>query len=265
MKLYEERGIFMISAAILIFIYFFLFFIVATIIKDNSIVDMGWGIGFVLVAVYLFFQTKQYAPLAVITVLTSIWGIRLFYHILKRNHRKGEDFRYRKWREEWGKYVVPRAFLQVFMLQGAFMYIISLSAILTAEQAKKPTEEMNLLLLGIGVGIWCLGFCFEALGDYQLKRFIGNPSNKGLLMNQGLWKYTRHPNYFGEAILWWGIFLIALSGGASVFAILSPITITMLLLFVSGVPLLEKAMKDRPGYQEYSRKTSVFIPWFPKK
>jgi steroid 5-alpha reductase family enzyme len=251
---------------LLLFIYFFLFFVVATMIKDNSIVDMGWGIGFVLVAIYLFAQTTGFLPLTLITVLTSIWGLRLFYHILKRNHKKGEDFRYRKWRQEWGKYVVPRAFFQIFMTQGALMYIISLSAILTAEQADKAPEiAVDMLLLYIGVGVWLLGFFFEAVGDFQLKVFIGTPQNKGKIMNQGLWKFTRHPNYFGEATMWWGIFLIALSGGTSFYAIASPITITLLLLFVSGIPLLEKSMQDRPGYKEYATKTSIFIPWFPKR
>lgn len=256
----------MFQVMLLLFIYFFLFFVVATMIKDNSIVDMGWGIGFVLVAIYLFAQTTGFLPLTLITVLTSIWGLRLFYHILKRNHKKGEDFRYRKWRQEWGKYVVPRAFFQIFMTQGALMYIISLSAILTAEQADKAPEiAVDMLLLYIGVGVWLLGFFFEAVGDFQLKVFIGTPQNKGKIMNQGLWKFTRHPNYFGEATMWWGIFLIALSGGTSFYAIASPITITLLLLFVSGIPLLEKSMQDRPGYKEYATKTSIFIPWFPKR
>lgn len=256
----------MLIPGLIILVYFLLFFIVATIIKDNSIVDMGWGIGFVLVAWVVYLTSPYTLPLALVTVFTSIWGIRLFYHILKRNHKNGEDFRYRKWREEWGKFVVPRAFLQVFMTQGLFMYLISLSTILLGTRLNHdvPTE-MNFFILLLGGLIWGIGFYFEALGDYQLKCFVREKENKGKIMDRGLWKYSRHPNYFGEATMWWGIFLVALSGGASPLALISPVTITLLLLFVSGVPLLEKAMKERPGYAEYAAKTSVFFPWFPKK
>jgi steroid 5-alpha reductase family enzyme len=256
----------MLFSIMLISVYFFIFFIVATVIKDNSIVDMGWGVGFVLVALMLLTQSKVSTSQFVITVLTTVWGLRLFYHILKRNHRKGEDFRYANWRREWGRFVVPRAFFQVFVTQGLFLFIISLPLILTVERNKAVTvEAYNPWLMGFGVLIWLMGFYFEAMGDYQLKMFIKNINNKGKIMDQGLWAYTRHPNYFGEASMWWGIFLVALSGGTSIVAIISPITITILLLFVSGVPLLEKTMKGRPGFKEYAEKTSIFIPWFPKK
>ncbi len=247
---------------LLIFVYFFIFFIVGTLIKNNSIVDMGWGIGFVLVAWFVFLRSEvQPLPQIIMTAFVSVWGLRLFYHIMKRNLGKPEDFRYATWRKEWGKYLIPRAFLQVYMLQGFFMFVVSLSVILFPENI----SQVNVTLMILGISVWVLGFFFEALGDYQLKLFIANSENRGKIMQSGLWQFTRHPNYFGEATMWWGIFLIALSGGTSFLAILSPITITCLLLFVSGVPLLEKSMKDKPGYQEYANKTSVFIPWFPKK
>lgn len=253
----------MFYAAYVIFIYFLCFFIVATIIKDNSIVDIGWGFGFVLVAWFLQIQAHSiHVPQLIITVLTTIWGLRLFYHILKRNRRKGEDFRYANWREEWGKWVIPRAFFQVFMLQGLFMYVVSLSAIMTSIAANK---HFVAPLVVLGTAIWLIGFFFEAVGDYQLKLFIANKENKGQLMTTGLWSYTRHPNYFGEATMWWGIFLIALGSGASLIAILSPATITFLLLFVSGVPLLEKSMRKKPGFDDYAQRTNKFFPWFPKR
>ena len=122
-----------------------------------------------------------------------------------------------------------------------------------------------VLLFVLGLVVFGTGFAFEAIGDRQLAVFLHNPAHKGQIMSQGLWRYTRHPNYFGEATLWWGLYLIALSGGAPWWAIVSPVTITLLLLFVSGVPMLEKSMKDRPGYAEYAAKTSIFVPWFPKK
>lgn len=164
-------------------------------------------------------------------------------------------------RKAWGKWVVPRAFLQVYMLQGALMFLIALPFILL-EGAAKP---VNAVLYVIGLFVFATGFAFESIGDAQLKAFLKQPENRGKIMSTGLWRYTRHPNYFGEATLWWGIFLIALSGGVTPFALIGPVTITLLLLFVSGVPLLEKSMKDKPGYAEYAAKTSIFVPWFPKK
>ncbi len=250
----------MIESILLIFVYFFALFIVAQVIKNNSIVDMGWGIGFVLVAWALVILKGNASPaILIITVLTTLWGVRLFYHILKRNLGKPEDFRYAKWREEWGKWVVPRAFLQVFMLQGFFMFIISLP-IITLFTSK---GSLHWIGIGLGIAIWSIGFYFEAMGDYQLKQFISNPLNKGKLMTEGLWAYTRHPNYFGEATMWWGIGIIALSGGSSWLAVLSPVTITYLLVYVSGVPLLEKSMSKRPEFKAYAERTSIFIPWFP--
>ncbi len=263
----------MLETAIVILVYFTLFFVVGTIIKNNSIVDMGWGIGFVIIAWYSFFKVEilmnpinlyEKMPFLVSVLLVSIWGLRLFYHILKRNIGKKEDFRYAQWRSEWGKWVIPRAFLQVYLLQGFFMYLISLSVIyLSMSDMKKGL--FSVIIMCIGIAVWICGFIFEALGDYQLKLFIKNPENKGKIMDKGLWSITRHPNYFGEATMWWGIFIIAVSGNASIFSVISPVTITFLLLFISGVPLLEKSMKEKPGFLEYSMKTSVFIPWFPKK
>ncbi len=247
---------------LLIFIYFFIFFLIGTFIKNNSIVDMGWGMGFVLIAWYLMIENWNfYIPRLIMTVLITIWGLRLFIHIIQRNLGKEEDFRYKKWREEWGKWLIPRAFLQVYMLQGVFMGIISLPVILIRYKA----GTWDLLILLIGLAVWIIGFIFESLGDKQLKNFINNPNNRGKIMDQGLWKYTRHPNYFGEATMWWGIFFIGISAGVSIISIISPLTITTLLLFVSGVPMLEKSMKDKPGYKEYAEKTSIFIPFPPKK
>lgn len=252
----------MYEAGLLIFVYFLIFFIVATAIRNNSIVDIGWGLGFVITAWFLQVRSPALmVPQLMITVLTTVWGLRLFYHILKRNLRKEEDFRYAQWRRDWGKWVIPRAFLQVFMLQGLFMYIISLPALLVSGT---DGSQLTVPLVASGALIWGVGFYFESVGDAQLKRFIADPANRGQLMTTGLWRYTRHPNYFGEAVQWWGLALIALGGGASWLSFISPVTITFLLLFVSGVPLLEKSMAKKPGYSEYARKTPIFFPWFPK-
>ncbi len=251
-----------LDVLLLVLAYFTAFFIMGTILKNNSIVDIGWGMGFVLIAWYLMTSNENsFIPRTMIAILVTIWGFRLFYHIMKRNVGKTEDFRYRTWREEWGKWVVPRAFFQVYMLQGFFMLVISMPIILIRNQEDPYLRSLFI----IGLLIWLVGFFFESVGDKQLKDFLGDSSNKGRIMNQGLWRYTRHPNYFGEATMWWGIFLIALSGNVPVWAIISPITITFLLLFVSGVPLLEKSMKKVPGYKEYAEITSIFFPLPPKK
>jgi steroid 5-alpha reductase family enzyme len=252
----------MTTAALILLIYFSLFFVLGTVLRNNGVWDVGWGIGFVILAWFLLL-TRLPASLAQLTVtlLVTVWGVRLFTHILKRNWGKPEDFRYANFRREWGKWAVPRAFFQVFMLQGVLMYLIALPFILGVP----GPGATNPWLYALGLTVFAVGFFFEATGDYQLAAFLRDPSHRGQLMTGGLWRYTRHPNYFGEATLWWGIFLIAVSGGVTPLAVISPITITLLLLFVSGVPPLEKSMKNREGYAEYAKHTSIFFPWFPGK
>lgn len=245
----------------LIFIYFLIFFIVAQIIKNNSIVDIGWGMGFVLIAISTFLVNKSYFSRSIlVTILVTLWGGRLAYHIISRNWGKPEDFRYAKWREEWGMLLVPRAFLQVFMLQGLLMLIVAFSVIFINSSEATPLGLLDYF----GSALWLFGYYFEVVGDRQLKEFLSKPENKGKIMKKGLWRYTRHPNYFGEATMWWGIFLIALSIPRGIITIISPITITVLLLFVSGVPMLEKSMKDNKDFQVYMKETNKFIPWIPK-
>lgn len=252
----------MITAAIIILAYFSVLFVIGTMRKNNSIVDIGWGIGFVILAWSLLILRLPLSLVrTTITLLVTLWGVRLFYHILKRNHGKPEDFRYVAFRKAWGKWVVPRAFFQIYMLQGLLMFLIALPYILQGG----TSGGVQIALYIIGLIVFAIGFTFESVGDAQLKAFLRDPANKGKIMTGGLWRYTRHPNYFGEATIWWGIFLIALSGGVSPLAVIGPITITVLLLFVSGVPLLERDMKNRPGYAEYAAKTSIFVPWFPKR
>ncbi len=249
-------------AAVVIFIYFFLLFLLGTAKRNNSIVDIGWGIGFVIVAwVLLTLRLPTNLTQITITGLITLWGVRLFTHIYRRNRGKPEDFRYAAFRKDWGRWVIPRAFLQVYMLQGVLMYLIALPVILHT-----PGQfGVHPVWYSIGIAVFATGFLFESVGDAQLAAFIHNSENKGKIMTQGLWRYTRHPNYFGEATMWWGLAFIAISGGIPVWVFISPVTITLLLLFVSGVPLLEKNMKSRPGYAEYTRQTSIFFPWFPRK
>jgi steroid 5-alpha reductase family enzyme len=221
-------------------IYISTLFLIGTAIKNNSIVEIGWGLGFVIVAWYTYFRDSTVVlGQWVITLLITLWGLRLFYHIARRNLGKGEDFRYVAFRKAWGKWVIPRAFLQVYLVRGLFMYLISLVVIHTAYQG----SEADSLILIPGVLLWMIGFFFEALGDYQVRLFLRDPNNKGKLMANGRWSLIRNPNYFGEAAMWWGIFLIAIASATPIWTILSPVIITVLLLFVSGVPLMERSIK----------------------
>lgn len=251
----------LLEVGLLVLAYFTVFFIVGTLIKNNSIVDFGWGIGFVLMALYSMVRMANYSLVSVITTaLVILWGGRLFYHIFKRNIGKAEDFRYANWRKEWGKWVVLRSFFQVYMLQGVFMLLIGFPIVLIHERTGATFSGLSL----IGVLVWNLGYYFEVVGDAQLKRFKEDSRNKGKLITTGLWRYTRHPNYFGEAVMWWGIWLIGLSVGLPWWSMASPLVITYLLRFVSGVPMLEKSMQKRPGFEAYAKRTNAFIPWFVK-
>ncbi len=243
----------------IIVVYFTIWYIVATIIKNAGIIDIGWGFGVVLIAWVVLLNHFTLVG-AILATLISIWGLRLSYHIFKRNVGKPEDFRYAAFRQNWGRIYYVRSYFQVFMFQAVMMFLISLSYIYAIDNGIID----SVFLLVFGLAIWLAGFVFEAVGDVQLKRFISNSTNKGKLITTGLWSITRHPNYFGEAVLWWGIFFAALGMGAPWWTIVSPITITLLLRFVSGVPLLEARMKKKQGFAAYAKATSIFVPWLNK-
>ena len=234
--------------------YFMLFFIVATVIKNNSIVDIGWGLGFVLTSWILFLLNQTYTVTQIlVNVMISLWGLRLFYHILKRNIFEEEDFRYKAWRKAWGKYVVSRAFLQVFLLQGILQFIIGSTSFYI------NTNETSFQIVSIiGIVIWGIGYYFQVVGDAQLKKHI--QTKRGTLLTDGLWSKTRHPNYFGEALMWWGIFVFSLFNQTPIYYIVSPITITIVLYFIS-TPLLEKKMALMKGWEDYAKKTPMFFPF----
>ncbi|MBU1094482.1 MAG: DUF1295 domain-containing protein [Firmicutes bacterium] len=254
--------------AIVLFIFFLIFFVIAQIKKNNGLADMAWGLGFVVVALTGLIYTGIYTlPAVVVTGLVMIWGFRLFFFIGLRNWNKPEDFRYVDMRKKWKTNIPLKAFLKVFMLQGILLYIISLPIQLVNLNATPLSMNSSYTVLILGVILWLFGFYFEAVGDSQLKAFKKDPQNKGKILQTGLWKFTRHPNYFGEAVMWWAIFVVSISGFEliNLAGIVGPILITYLLLFVSGVPLLEKKYKDNALFQEYAKKTSIFIPMPPKK
>jgi len=223
--------LFILSTANAVFVFMTCIFVMALLKKDNSIVDVAWGIGFILVALLTFFLKSGFTWRHIlVTGLVCIWGIRLVLYIYFRNKGRGEDFRYVQWRKEWGKLFVLRSYLQVFMLQGILLLIISYPVMLVNQSETEAFSIWDAL----GVWIWLIGFSFEAIGDFQLMQFKKDPQNKGKIMTRGLWHLTRHPNYFGEATLWWGIFLIALSIKNGWTAVIGPVLITFLLLRVSG-------------------------------
>lgn len=238
------------------------FYILSLVRKDMSIVDIAWGLGFILVSWMSAYMMGATWPLYLLCCVVTIWGLRLAGHILLRKLKHpGEDWRYAKWRQDWGSNVWWRSFVQVFLLQGIVMIVIALPILLYASNQLILTP----LFAYIGASIWLSGFLFETVADAQLQDFIKNRKQGNEVMTEGLWRYSRHPNYFGEAVQWWGIWLIALVNPALWWTILSPLTITFFLRFVSGVPMLEKKYSGRPSFEAYKQKTNVFVPLPPKK
>ena len=234
-------------------------------IKDASIVDIVWGLGFVVVAWVARTladgdRTRQW----VLVALTTIWGVRLAGYLFNRNHGNGEDYRYRAMRKHYGPKFPIISLVSVFGLQGVLMWVVSMPL----QLGMMRSTPSGLGVLGIiGVAVWILGFGFETMGDAQLAKFKADPSSKGQVMNKGLWGWTRHPNYFGDCCMWWGLFLIAAAGGGFAWAaIIGPLVMTGLLLKVSGVAMLERTIgRRRPGYAEYVASTSAFFPRPPKR
>lgn len=254
--------------ALVLWAYFTLFFVIAQIKKNNGIADVAWGLGFVVVAAssLVFSQNCNLLSIA-ISILVLIWGLRLFFHIGLRNWNKPEDFRYVAMKEKWQTNIVFKSYVYVFVPQGVLLYIISLPIQLSYFKMIPISSVLQFILFIFGVALWLFGFYFEAAGDAQLKKFKQDAANKGKIMSSGLWKYTRHPNYFGESMMWWAIWIISMAGFSwlGLTGLISPVLITYLLVFVSGVPLLERKYKDNALFQAYAKKTSTFFPLPPKK
>ncbi len=246
-----------------IFVYMTVGFIISVLRKRNDIADILWGIGFIVaMLVATLLQDVFTTRMLLLGILVSLWGIRLAIHIGTRNKGKKEDFRYAQWRKDWGKWFLLRSYAQVFLLQGLLLVVVVSPVILNAmyDAAWKWSW-----LDSLGLVIWMIGFFFEAVGDYQLRSFLATNKKAGTIMQSGLWRYTRHPNYFGEVTLWWGIGIIAFSGTGMVLSFVGPVVISYLILFVSGVPLLEKKYAGNAAFEAYKKKTSVFFPLPPKK
>jgi len=232
-------------------------------LKNASIVDIVWGFGFVCVAwaVRLRVDDGLAARQNLLVLMTTVWGLRLAGYLFWRNHGKGEDYRYKAMRKHWGPRFPIISLGTVFGLQGVLMFIVSLPVQLGQT---RDTPDLGWLAY-LGIAVWLVGLFFEVVGDAQLARFKADPTNQGKVMNRGLWKYTRHPNYFGDACVWWGIALVAAETTVGKFGLIGAVVMTILLRRVSGVVLLEKSLSRRKeGYAEYVARTSAFIPRPPK-
>lgn len=244
--------------ALALFGYQTVWFGVAVVKQRNDVADVAWGLGFVWVAWLAYALVNGNERALLVNGLITVWGLRLAIHIATRNKGKSEDFRYAQWRKEW-KHFYLRSFLQVFVLQGLFLFVIAWPVMWVNMATPVAWQGLDAL----GAVLWCVGFIFEIVGDWQLSQFKKNPTNKGKIITNGLWRYTRHPNYFGEAVQWWGIFVIACSADGWM-TIASPLMITYLLRYVSGVPMLERKYATRPDFEDYKRKTNAFFPQLPR-
>lgn len=228
---------------------------------DASIVDPFWGPGFALVtATYLLVDGRFVDRGLLALVLVTVWAGRLGYHLLKRNRREGEDPRYRAMREAGGPGWALRSLVTVFWLQAGLLWIIS-APLFGSVVSTAPLGAWDV----VGTVVFLVGLAIESLADLQLARFKADPANRGRVLDRGLWRYSRHPNYFGEFVLWWGLYLVAVGGGAY-WSIVGALVISFLLLKVSGVTMLEERLEEtKPGYAEYVRRTSTFVPWPPRE
>lgn len=241
-----------------------LVWVLSLVRRDAGIIDVFWGLGFVLVT-WLYFSMSDGATARRYLVLgaVTLWGVRLSLYILVRNWGKAEDYRYRAMRERNSRTFPWRSLFTVFWLQATLLWAISMPLL----QAQRGVEPAGLTWVdGLGALLFAVGFAFEAGGDWQLARFKRDPANAGRVFDRGFWRYTRHPNYFGDAVVWWGFFLFAAATPGSLWTVYSPALMTVLLMRVSGVTLLEKRLAEvKPGYRDYVERTNAFFPWFPSR
>ena len=253
-------------SAVIIFIYMTLAYGVSRLIgKRNDFADVAWGGGFIVVALgtFLLHSNRLGTNLASnsATVLVCVWGLRLLVHIFRRFRRSsGVDRRYQAMQTKWGKHVEITSYLVVFLSQGLLALLISAPVVIMNSTSTRFVPGMT-----VGIALWIVGFYFEAVGDAQLTRFLTDSNNKGKLMTRGLWRYSRHPNYFGEITQWWGLFVMALFVPYGWLGVIGPLTITVLITRVSGVPLLERHYASRPDWEIYKAHTSKLFPLPPRK
>ena len=244
----------------LVLLYMTVWFVFAKARKQLNFVDIAWGGGFALIA-WLAYLTHHAARTLLIAVLVTIWAVRIIRHLAPRVLKHGEDPRYAEMTKKWKGNFWVRAYFSVFVLQGLIIALICLPVMVaTGEQ----NENLGILSV-LGTALWAVGFLFESTGDRQLRNFVADPANKGKVMDQGLWRFSRHPNYFGELTQWWGIAIIALQVTNGWVGLFGPLALTILIVFVSGIPPIENKKKQEPDYAAYMKRTSMLIPLPPKR
>ncbi len=254
------------ASAVLISACVIALWLISIPIRNVSIIDIFWAPGFAVVAIATWVRTAEVGlPGQLLLVMTVAWALRLAIYLAVRNLGHGEDPRYARFRasaENRGANYVIHSLWSVFLLQGVLILVVSMPL---QVGISAPAGAAAGWLTVLGAALWTTGFLFEAIGDWQLRRFKDDASNRGKVLDTGLWRYTRHPNYFGNACIWWGLYLIACDVPNGAWTIVSPGLMTWLLLKVSGVSLLEKSLGNtKPGYAEYVRRTSAFFPRPPR-
>lgn len=234
--------------------------VVSLVRRDASLADRVWGLGFVALGWWYFAVSGAGHWLA--AVLTTLWGLRLSAYITRRNWGHGEDARYAAMRAGRRRFALF-SLIAVFLLQAALQWLVAFPLFAAARAVPRGPAEWAAT--GAGIALWLAGFVFEALGDWQLARFKADAANRGRVFDRGLWRYTRHPNYFGDMLVWWGLFLVA-AGAGGWWTVFAPLLMSGLLARVSGVTLLENRLRaSKPGYEAYVRRTSALFPWPPKR
>lgn len=227
----------------------------------HNVVDVTWGGGFVLIAVVAAsVGTGEVWRRLLLAVTVAVWGLRLAWHMFRRSRGKGEDPRYEEMLAKAPGNRTLYAVRKIYSTQAVALWFVSLPI-----QVSAVAHGSVAVVAVFGVALWAIGLTFEAVGDAQLNAFKADASNKGKIMDRGLWSWTRHPNYFGDACVWWGIFLLCASAWPGVVTVLSPVAMTYFLVFATGARLLEKSMSARPGYAEYQKRTSYFFPKPPRR
>lgn len=250
-----------IHGLLLTLVYLTTMFLIIEIKKDPSIGNFTWGGMVMLIALYTFFTTSFYGSRQILaTMLILIWGLRLALYAYMRYH-KGADPRFVAWQQQKGFVAHIFDFGWIFILNGFMGSVMSVIIITINTQMSGPLNWLD----AVALCWWIIGFCFESISDFQLFIFKEDPMNYNRILTTGLWRYSRHPNYFGEIVMWWSMYLIALSVPYGYLTIVTPSAITISLLFVTGIPWLEKAMANNPDYQEYKKRTSTLIPMPPKE
>lgn len=252
----------MLTGLVALLVLFSVLWLASLYLANASIVDMWWGPAFVLALwAYLGFGVPAHARAWLVGALVVVWAGRLAWHIGRRNIGHGEDPRYRAWRQQHGARWWWRSYLQVFLLQAVVAWIVSWPLFFAARDGSAFPTPWD----AAGMLVFAAGWLCEAVADWQLAAFKRDPANRGQVMDRGLWHYSRHPNYFGEAVLWWGLGLVAAGTPGGWIALIGPVLMTWLLVRVSGVAMLERGLRQtKPGYAEYVARTSAFVPWPPR-